>query len=135
MTDYNPDIEEIKRRHEFLSDVVSRDVCWLIEQVQLLRNQVNQILDWGPADAGEIVFRELNQSQVREHLLQEKADKLEEALEFYADPNTYFAISFLGDSPCGGFADDQSLPGEWDTEGIYDRPMPGKRARETLERT
>ena len=49
-----------------------------------------------------------------------------DALEFYADPHSYFAIMFLADPPCGAFADDLS---ESDELG---REVPGKRARDTL---
>ena len=50
--------------------------------------------------------------------------RLREALEFYADPNTYMAVAFIADPPAGPFVDDFS-----DDHGneFYDRPMPGKR--------
>jgi hypothetical protein len=55
--------------------------------------------------------------------------ELEETLAFYADAETYHAIAFLADPPCGEFMDDFS-----DDHGDdYDRPMPGRRARSTLE--
>lgn len=62
----------------------------------------------------------------------EKIIKLSEALCFYADPDTYFAIGFLADKPCGEFIDDFS-----DDHGFndYDRSMPGKLAREVLFET
>jgi hypothetical protein len=53
---------------------------------------------------------------------------LEEALEFYADPDSYFAVGFFIDRPAGGFADDFSD----DHDGDYERPMAGKLAREVL---
>ena len=56
--------------------------------------------------------------------------RLEAALEFYADPDTYCAIGFFPDPPCGEFVDDFS---DVDNED-YRRPMPGKRARAALER-
>jgi hypothetical protein len=49
---------------------------------------------------------------------------LREALEFYADPDTYFAVGIFPDPPCGNFMDDFS-----DTE--LGR-KPGKRARAVL---
>ena len=53
--------------------------------------------------------------------------KLREALEFYADPETYFGVAFLCDPPCGDFTTDESETG---TElGV----KPGKRAREALK--
>ena len=50
------------------------------------------------------------------------------ALQFYADPETYHACLFMFDPPTGGF------DGDFDEAhgGEYDRPMPGKLARETL---
>jgi hypothetical protein len=61
----------------------------------------------------------------------ERIEALEEALDFYADPETYHAIAFWFDPPCGGFAEDF----DEDHGGDYDRPMPGKLARVTLRRT
>jgi len=57
----------------------------------------------------------------------DRIEELETALAFYADPDSYFAISIMTDRPCGGFAEDI---GEVDA---YDREMPGKLAREILE--
>jgi hypothetical protein len=54
-----------------------------------------------------------------------EGERVRAALEFYADPATYFAIGFVPDPPCGGFMDDFS-----DTE--LGR-KPGKLARETLD--
>lgn len=52
--------------------------------------------------------------------------QLLKALEYYADPKTYFAISILPDFPCGAFTEDFS-----ETElGL----KPGKLARETLKK-
>jgi len=48
-----------------------------------------------------------------------------EALEFYADPETYFAIGFFPDPPCGAFVDD--------FEYLEDNIKPGKKARDTLK--
>jgi hypothetical protein len=63
-----------------------------------------------------------------EHLNAENA-RLREALEFYADPATYFAVGFMADPPCGEFVDDFS-----DDHGDDDLPGPraGKRARAAL---
>ena len=57
--------------------------------------------------------------------LEAEVVKLKEALEFYATPETYFAIGFFPDRPCGAFMDDFS---ETDYLGI----KPGKLAREVL---
>lgn len=50
--------------------------------------------------------------------------ELEEALAFYAYPETYFAIGFFSDPPCGEFIEDFS-----ETELGW---KPGKLAREVL---
>ena len=51
---------------------------------------------------------------------------LVETLLFYADPDSYFAISFATDPPCGDFAND------FEYSERYRREMPGKRARKVL---
>lgn len=59
-----------------------------------------------------------------------RADKAEllAGLEFYADPENYHAIAFFSDPPHGEFMNDFSET-DWSD---YDRPMPGKRARELI---
>lgn len=50
-------------------------------------------------------------------------------LSFYADPETYHAVSFMFDSPGGGWKEDFSDDHEhWQ----YDRAMPGKQARKMI---
>lgn len=58
--------------------------------------------------------------------LSERERKLCEALMFYANPESYFAIGFFPDNPAGEFMDDFS---ETDLG-----EKPGKLARETLEK-
>lgn len=54
----------------------------------------------------------------------ELIEKLARALDFYADPDTYFAVAVVGDPPCGEFVNDFSeVDGEM---------RPGRRAREAL---
>src|SRR3989304_3873400 len=60
---------------------------------------------------------------------QAEIERLREALEFYADPENYHAIAFLGDAPCGDFAADFD---EDHGHPDYDRGMPGRRARSAL---
>ncbi len=60
--------------------------------------------------------------------LAKKFKALEEALEFYADPDSYFAIGIFPDRPCGPFADDTGD----DHGGDYERPMHGDYARRVL---
>lgn len=54
-------------------------------------------------------------------------DELAEALGFYADPETYFAIGFLPDPPCGEFMEDFDHTEELGVK-------PGHRARAALAR-
>ncbi len=58
-----------------------------------------------------------------------RALALWDALEFYANPQSYHAMSFIADRPAGEFADDFS---EDHGDEFYDRAMPGKRARAVL---
>lgn len=58
-------------------------------------------------------------------MLKRRMERLEEALEFYANPETYFAIGFFPDSPTGDFMDDFDDTGELGFK-------PGKRARSAL---
>jgi hypothetical protein len=57
-------------------------------------------------------------------------DRLVAALAFYASPDTYFAIGFFPDPPCGEFMDDFSEHGyeDYPPEDV----RPGKRARQAL---
>lgn len=53
-----------------------------------------------------------------------------ESLAMYADPDTYFGITFIPDPPCGNFVYDFDLVEDPD----YDRPVAGKDAREAFEK-
>ena len=59
--------------------------------------------------------------------------RLKKALLFYADPDSYYACSFLFDPPCGQFRDDFCRD-FWTRKLGYDRRMPGKHARRALKR-
>lgn len=59
-------------------------------------------------------------------LLEASAAALLEALRFYADPETYVAIGFFPDRPCGEFMEDFS-----DTETMWG-VRPGKAARAAI---
>lgn len=56
-------------------------------------------------------------------------ERLEEALAFYADPETWVAVAFLADPPCGEIVTDES-----DTGDPWGWRL-GKRAREALKDT
>lgn len=60
--------------------------------------------------------------------LKDKIDKLERALIFYANPETYFAIGFFPDPPCGDFMVDFEICGDHGNK-------PGKLARAVLRDT
>ena len=51
--------------------------------------------------------------------------KIMDVLDFYADPETYFAIGYLGDKPCGDFIKDFS-----ETQIGY---KPGQKSRKILK--
>jgi hypothetical protein len=53
----------------------------------------------------------------------------QEALEFYADPETYFGIGIIADRPTGGFDDD--IDDDYEHTDMTG-PRPGKLARKTL---
>lgn len=62
--------------------------------------------------------------------LKEQLEAAEKALAFYGDPETYFAIGFLPDRPCGEFEDDfEELDGALGHPGGGSWVKPGKRAR------
>lgn len=60
----------------------------------------------------------------------EKIKKLIKTLQFYANPDTYFAIGFFPDRPCGEFIEDFSKDEDWHND--LDRATPGALARRTL---
>lgn len=92
------------------------------------------------------IFRNASSTNEREEVLLKQIEFLEkllgddekmriigvlsEALHFYADPETYFAIMMVGDSPCGPIIDDFS-----DDHGHpqLDGNRCGKTAREALK--
>jgi hypothetical protein len=56
------------------------------------------------------------------------------ALTFYADCDSYYAMSIIADRPCGEFADDYSDVNIIDDndETVETRTSPGKRARDMI---
>jgi hypothetical protein len=58
-------------------------------------------------------------------IIAEDHERILSVLQFYGDPETYFAIGFFPDRPCGDFIEDFS-----ETELGF---KPGKRAREAME--
>jgi hypothetical protein len=78
-----------------------------------------------------MMWSELIQCIIRKAVETETA-RIRDALEFYANPETYHAIMVMGDSPCGDFVRDLS-----DDHGHpdYDGPRFGKAARAALKPT
>ena len=70
--------------------------------------------------------------EVEDTLFDPEIVRLRRALNFYADPRSYHAIAFAFDRPCGAFEGDFD---EAHGDDYYNRPMPGKRAREVLDET
>ena len=65
-----------------------------------------------------------------------RVEELEEALTlacetllFYGDPDNYFAVSIIGDRPCGIIADDYDDKHNAD---FTDRELHGAKARQTM---
>mgnify|MGYP001614273002 CR=1 FL=1 len=57
------------------------------------------------------------------------------ALRFYAAPETYFAVAFFADPPCGDFMNDfEELSGDLGHPDGTAWVKPGKRARTALNR-
>ena len=69
-------------------------------------------------------FRDINVEDVQLML---------DTLMFYGDPDSYSAITLLLDPPCGDFAYDFDSETE-PLSGKYNRKMPGRQAREALEK-
>ena len=71
------------------------------------------------------LLSELSQSKARE-------ERMREALEFYADPETWFGFYTTADSPINSdWSDD--LPSQY--EGIFPDGKPGSEARQALKET
>lgn len=79
------------------------------------------------------VLRRLNPQEVaRSKRLSDRVGELEEALLFYADPDTYFAIGMIPDRPCGALMEDWSIARPVYYDGGHETCKPGKRARTAL---
>lgn len=94
-------------------------------------------------DDGNLIFENFTKEQLvkiayslHTQLHQDKGILLE-ALHFYADPESYFAVSVIADRPSGGFADDYSdvVKDGWESFNGHDEDYRyGKLARETLNK-
>lgn len=103
----------------------------LVAEVEALRETVASLRDERDGCGVELINAEENyeEAQAENAVLRGENQRLREALTFYADPETYDAIMFIADPPCGEFADDFS---EDHGDPYYNRAMPGKHAREAL---
>ncbi len=82
----------------------------------------------GLEDVVRWLISERDEAQAQLAATTADAQKMREALEFYADPDTYVAIMFVPDRPCGDFINDI---GEVETDwGLEHRP--GAKARAAL---
>jgi hypothetical protein len=90
--------------------------------------ELADLLEW-KATAGEYISISANSLNRIANALRRLATA-EAALSLYADPDSYFAIAIWSDPPCGWFADDFGPDDEFPD---YERPMPGKAAREYFE--
>jgi len=83
-----------------------------------------------PLDAGGEGYGCERQHGPSPHNLEQQVRQLRETLALYADPESYHAIGFWFDPPCGRFAEDFSND---HGDAFYDRAMPGAAARAALQ--
>lgn len=110
--------EAERERDETATDLHDRFVAAQFDlEVAEMHDMTATAEHWEGAFYAEKKKREAAERQV---------EALREALSFYANPETYFAIAFMGDSPHGDFLDDfEDVPG-------FGAEKPGKRARAAL---
>lgn len=94
----------------------------LVEKLAGAEERVTQLQD--RIEELEGLVRSVNR---RAEIAEVRIAEQEEALRFYADPDTYFAIGLFADPPCGDFVHD--------LEEIDGVERPGKRARAALTNT
>jgi cell division protein FtsB len=125
-----------------VTEYLAKTGDWAEEDIAALRGALATLdgltADLAPANERIRQLDAENQGFMREvALLNERIARLEgamqpmiEALEFYADPETYFGLAVIADPPCGGFAEDFS-----DDHGhpSLDGNRYGKTARKAFE--
>jgi hypothetical protein len=120
---------EARAEEAALRSIEARNPGIDMEDVKRTRRAHQEMVDGGEIESS--IMQQVQAEREANPLYTVMSDDylvLREALGFYADPDTYFAIAFAFDNPCGDFADDFTE----DHGGDYDRPMPGKRARAAL---
>ena len=75
---------------------------------------------------------ERQESAWKKVVVRARIAELEAALEFYADPETYFGVAFLFDHPTGGFDEDFDTATSHPDGNSWHKP--GKLARAALAR-
>ncbi len=116
------DLEPIKENWQHKGFAPRHTIMSLIAAVEALRERVAEL-----EHGYDVWCKTANQQADMRIAAEARVAALAGALEFYADPNTYTAIGFLADPPCGDFVDD--------FEVIGDAGRPGKRARTVLAAT
>jgi hypothetical protein len=101
------------------------DQVWRLQGVLNAVDRSLAALGWVHASRAIAITEGAERLRERVQALETERDRLANGLLFYADPETYFAIGFHPDSPCGPFIDDFS---ETDLG-----EKPGKLARKLLE--
>ncbi len=93
-----------------------------VESCDLCEEPIGEKWEW--VDEGWSLACASCLAKIRAATSAEAVKALVDALAFYADPATYFAIGFLPDPPCGDFMDD------FDATELGEKP--GKAARAAL---
>lgn len=101
--------------------------------LEQIAREAEDKLKWPPAGSPyQVVLAALQQATAsltaKVAALEASCAAMREALRFYANPETYYAIGIFPDPPCGEFIDDFS--GVEDHRGVT--PRPGMRARQAL---
>ncbi len=111
------EMSELAQRHANGNMILIEKLTSTREELERWKRMREQAVDFM-----DTAYRERDAEKAR-------SAKLREALEFYATPETYFAIGLFPDKPCGEFMDDIS---DCEGEEMGQTRKPGKRAREAL---
>jgi hypothetical protein len=120
---YHGKFQEAEKKlklHSVDFELLSTLTIKLTETEGKLEKEVNQSCVW----------RKFGDKKIKEiELLEAKLAEAIKLIKFYGCPDTYHAIGFYPDEPCGAFMTDFGT--NYDSEH-YDRPMAGRRARRFL---
>jgi len=116
-----PRPKEKDRRYPLPDDVMDEEI-----EMDELQNFTDWLNDQEPIDADGVGDYSATEGVMFQWMIDE-VERLRDTVEYYADPETYVAIGFFPDPPCGDFINDCD-----ETEyGV----KPGKRARNALKNT